>query len=449
MASDPAGSKISARRARRARRLARTALAFGLVAVGLLTVATSLGGAVTTAVIAVAALALAAAGGWWALAHRGVARAAGLLVTIGALVAMIVLYAGSTIRWLVAFGAALAWAGGLVLSRAALRADGAEQGPRVRETPPPRHPVLIMNPASGGGKVGRFGLVERAERLGCRVVLMDPAHHQDVAETARQALADGADLLGVAGGDGTQALVAGVAAEHDVPFLVISAGTHNHFAMDLGLDRDDPSQCLRALTDGVELRVDLGRVAGRTFVNNASFGVYAEIVQRPEYRDAKAATMLRELPDLLTGYSGARLTAHADGRVLTGPQALLVSCDPYDTGWYGSGRRPRLDTGMLGVIALKVRSPVQAADLAVRGEQSAALTAMTAREVVVTADTGTVDAGVDGEALVLPVPVRCVIVPGALRVRVPRERPGSRPARQAVDWRRLGELVRARPGNAG
>ena len=106
----------------------------------------------------------------------------------------------------------------------------------------------------------------------------------------------------MAGGDGTQALVAGIAAEHDVPFLVISAGTRNHFALDLGLDREDPSTCLEALTDGVELRVDLGmhRRTG-TFVNNASFGAYAEIVQSPAYRDDKTRTTLQMLPDLLTG----------------------------------------------------------------------------------------------------------------------------------------------------
>lgn len=432
--------------ARQARRLARTALAFALAAVGLLAAATSLGGAVAAVVIAIAALALAAIGGWWALSHHGVARAAGVLVAIGALAGMVLLYAGSNIRWLIALGAAGAWAAAMACGRAALRADSGPRGTPPRDTAAPRHPVLIMNPASGGGKVERFGLVQKAEALGCDVILLDTSHHQDVAAIARQALADGADLLGVAGGDGTQALVAGVAAEHGVPFLVISAGTRNHFAMDLGLDREDPSRCLDALTDGVELRVDLGQVAGRTFVNNASFGVYAEIVQRPEYRDAKAATTLEELPDLLRGYSGPRLTASVDGEALTEPQALLVSCNPYDAGWYGSGRRPRLDTGTLGVIGLTVRTAAQAADLALRGERSTALTEMTAHEVVVAADTDTVRAGVDGEALTLPVPVRCRVIPGALRIRVPRERPGAPPPRQAVDWRRLGALVLARPG---
>ena len=104
------------------------------------------------------------------------------------------------------------------------------------------------------------------------------------------------------GGDGTQALVAGIAAEHGLPFLVISAGTRNHFALDLGLDRDDPATCLDALTDGVELQVDLGVIGDRTFVNNASFGAYAEVVQQPRVPRRQARTTLQMLPELLTGH---------------------------------------------------------------------------------------------------------------------------------------------------
>ena len=121
----------------------------------------------------------------------------------------------------------------------------------------------------------------------------------------------------MAGGDGTQALVAAVAAEHGLPFLVISAGTRNHFAADLGLDLQDPSHCLDALTDGIDIYVDIGTVGGRTFVNNASFGAYAEVVQSPSYRDAKTSTALRMLPDVLTGQDGAHLIAHVAGNVST------------------------------------------------------------------------------------------------------------------------------------
>jgi diacylglycerol kinase family enzyme len=129
-----------------------------------------------------------------------------------------------------------------------------------------------MNPRSGGGKGVRFGLKDKAEALGATVALLEGPGPVDVAALARQAVAEGADLLGVAGGDGTQALVAGTAAEHDVPLLVISAGTRNHFALDLGLDRDDPARCLDALVDGVELHVDLGFIGGRPFVTTPPSG---------------------------------------------------------------------------------------------------------------------------------------------------------------------------------
>ena len=179
---------------------------------------------------------------------------------------------------------------------------------------------MIMNPRSGGGKVARFDLQQKAEALGAEVALLDRPH-TDVQQLARDALAAGADLLGVAGGDGTQALVAQVAAEHDVPFLVISAGTRNHFALDLGLDREDPSRCLDALRDGVEARIDLGDINGRPFVNNASFGAYAEIVDNPAYRDDKRGTTLDALPDLLQ-----RPARRPPGR-------------PTRTGWSSTGRR--------------------------------------------------------------------------------------------------------------
>ena len=321
----------------------------------------------------------------------------------------------------------------------------------------PRRPFLIMNPRSGGGKVTRFGLQAKAEALGAEVALLQGPGTVDVAALARQAVADGADLLGVAGGDGTQALVAGIAAEHDLPFLVISAGTRNHFALDLGLDREDPARCLEALTDGEELRVDLGVIAGRTFVNNASFGAYAEVVRSPAYRDDKRGTTLQMLPELLKGHQGARLSARAGATRIEGPQALLVSNGPYEmSDVAGLGRRARLDAGTLGVVAVRVDSARQAAGLLRRGHGTG-LTTLTAEEVTVDADGPQIPVGIDGETVMLPAPVRCAIRPRVLRVVVPRQRPGVPAPKPPLEWPRLrhlasfrtqphGEPVPARPG---
>jgi diacylglycerol kinase family enzyme len=320
---------------------------------------------------------------------------------------------------------------------------------REHDVPPPRRPYLIMNPRSGGGKVTKFGLKDKAEALGATVALLEGPGPVDVAELARTAVANGADLLGVAGGDGTQALVAGIAAEHNVPLLVISAGTRNHFALDLGLDRDDPSRCLDALDNGVELQIDLGFIGGRPFVNNASFGAYAAVVQSPAYRDDKARTTLDQLPGLLAGQQGPRLVARAENVAVEGPQAVLVSNNQYGMGDIaGLGRRARLDRGTLGMFAVTVQSAAQAAGL-LRGSRSRGLISLAGREVVIDADTAQIPVGVDGEALVLDTPVRCVVQPAALRVRVPRDRPGVPDPKPIMDWKRLRQMALTGPGSGG
>jgi diacylglycerol kinase family enzyme len=254
-------------------------------------------------------------------------------------------------------------------------------------------------------------------------------------------VAQGADLLGVAGGDGTQALVAGVAAEHGLPFVVIAAGTRNHFALDLGLNREDPSACLGALSDGVELQADLGMINGQVFVNNASFGAYAEVVETPAYRADKLKTTLDLLPDLLQGHRGAWLSAQANGTEIRSPQALLLANNPYGTGDIaGLSRRARLDRGMLGVVGVRVRSARQAAHL-VRGRHAAGLSVLTAKEVQISADAAQIPAGVDGEAVSMSTPVTCTISPSALRVWVPRDRPGVPAPKPQVNSARLWHLA--------
>ncbi|MEV7687093.1 diacylglycerol/lipid kinase family protein [Streptomyces bungoensis] len=401
--------------------------------------------------LGLAGLALAAVGVWWTLAHTGALRVLGVALSVSAPLAVLALYGAFGMLGPALLSLGL-WALAVTTARTALAPGrGATEQPAAD---PPRAAWILMNPRSGGGKVDRFHLAEKARAAGCRVALLDRG--QDVTELARRAVAEGADLLGVAGGDGTQALVAEVAARHGLPFLVVPAGTRNHFALDLGLDRDDPATALRALTDGVERRVDLGYAADRVFVNNASFGTYASVVTEPSYRDAKARTVLQTLPGLLTGEEASGLRARADGTPLEGLQALLVSNNPYGRAVDAAhpGRRDRLDAGLLGVVGVRVGSAAEAADM-VRGPRSKGLTRLSAGEVVVETGTGTVPVGIDGEHVVLPSPVVCRSSPGVLRVRVPR-RPGApAPGGARADWPRvvrlalgLGERAGAAPAPA-
>ena len=437
----PAATSAPGPEVRRSQRwLAR--LSFVLLALAIVLVVVMAGlKSLAMLVLAVVGAAVSLAAAYVFLSRRGVLRWAAFAVFVLAPVAVIVVYA---VQGLLAEALILAagWVLASMTARLALAGDLPDwRMPERPAQPAARHPYMIMNPKSGDGKVEKFDLVRKAEDLGAEVFLIGGPEPVDVAEVAREAVAHGADLLGVAGGDGTQALVAAVAAQHGLPFLVISAGTRNHFALDLGLDREDPSACLRALSDGVELRVDLGHINGQVFVNNASFGAYAEIVESPAYRDDKRDTTLDLLPDLLQGHRGARLHAQADGAQIEAPQALLVANNPYGTGDIaGLGRRIRLDRGILGVVGVTVSSAAQAAGL-LRGRHATGVRVLTAEEITITADTPQVPVGVDGESILMPTPVTCTVSPRALRVWVPRDRPGVPAPKPPVNWARLRQLA--------
>jgi diacylglycerol kinase family enzyme len=420
--------------------LARLSFALAGLAVAILVVFAGLKSVAILGIgLAAAAASIAAAFGF--LSRRGAWRWLSLAALVVVPIAVIVIFAFADLLWVAAASAA-AWLLSGLSARSALTGERTDwRMPEYPAQPRASHAYLIMNPKSGGGKVEKFDLKRKAEELGADVFLIGGSEPVDVAEVARTAVAGGADLLGVAGGDGTQALVAGVAAEHGIPFLVIAAGTRNHFALDLGLDRDNPAACLDALSDGVELRVDLGVIGGQTFVNNVSFGAYAEIVETPAYRGDKLHTTLNMLPDLLQGHRGTPFAARADGLEINAPQALLVANNPYGTGDIaGLGRRARLDRGVLGVVGVKVNSARQAVGL-LRGEHATGLSVLNAEKVEITADAPQVPIGIDGEAVLMRTPVECAIRPAALRVRVPRNRPGVPRPKSPMNWARLRRLA--------
>jgi len=274
--------------------------------------------------------------------------------------------------------------------------------------------VLFVNPRSGDGKAERAAVAERARELGIEVVLLDPG--QSPAAAVREAVEAGADALGVAGGDGSLAVVASAAVEHGLPFVCVPAGTRNHFARDLGLDPHDPAGALDAFADGVERRIDVGDVSGRLFLNNVSLGIYGEAVRQAGYRDARLRTLLDTADEVLRGgveIPELRLLDRR-GREHRGPDVVLVSNNPYaPAAPPRAGGRPALDGGVLGVIVLDPPS----------GGRPAGGRSWSAESVEVEAPS-VVHAGIDGEAADLEPPLRFAIRPGALRVRVPARAAG-------------------------
>jgi diacylglycerol kinase family enzyme len=286
--------------------------------------------------------------------------------------------------------------------------------------------VLFVNPRSGGGAAERSGIVDRAREQGIEVVILSPG--QDLATLAEAAVASGADALGMAGGDGSLAVVAAAAAEHDLPFVCIPAGTRNHFALDVGVDRRDVAGALDAFNQGVERRIDMAEVNGRLFLNNVSLGIYGDAVQQSAYRDAKVRTLLETAQQVLGPGARAPALSLTDdaGHEHRQPAVVLVSNNPYALDQpLARGTRPALDSAKLGVLVLDAPA----------GRPHSPARAWAVPYQVVEAP-ATVPAGIDGEAAQLSGPLQFVIRAASLRVRISRRHPGASPS--AV-------LVAARP----
>jgi diacylglycerol kinase family enzyme len=279
----------------------------------------------------------------------------------------------------------------------------------AQKASPPQRPVLFVNPRSGGGQATRAGLPKHARDRGVEVTVLQPG--DDLGQLVAVAVAGGADALGVAGGDGSLAIVAAAALAHGLPFVCVPAGTRNHFALDLGLDRHDLLGSLDAFTDGIERRVDVAEVNDRLFLNNVSLGIYGDAVREPGYRDAKALTLLETAVRVLgpsAPATGLELMDDA-GRTYPAPAVVLVSNNPYSLEPpHPPGTRPALDSGRLGVLVLDPPS-----------RRPGAGHAWTATRLEILAP-APVHAGIDGEAADLTPPLRFAIRPDALRVRLPR-----------------------------
>ena len=261
-------------------------------------------------------------------------------------------------------------------------------------------PLLLINPRAGSsGRPSAEELQTEAERRGIEARVLREA--DDAVELAREA---DTEILGAAGGDGSVASVAAVAAERGLPFVPVPFGTRNHFARDLGLDLDDPVAVLEAFA-GEERRVDVGRVGERFFLNNVSLGLYAALVHRREHHRRRREVLARARALWLSLRERSAVWARLDGEPVRA-RVLLVANNAYDLSLFTVGERPRLDEGRLHVYTAEGWLPRH------WQEQDGERFTIDAP--------GKLEAAVDGEPAHLQPPVEVAIEPGALRVLLPR-----------------------------
>ena len=255
--------------------------------------------------------------------------------------------------------------------------------------------LLLVNPQAGNGTPSIDDLTRAARERGVDAHVLREG--EDAVEVARAATAD---VLGVAGGDGSLAPVAAVAIERDLPFVCVPFGTRNHFARDLGLDRGDPLAALDAF-HGIERRIDVGRAGERLFLNNVSLGLYARLVHRREHHRRRRAALARARSWLILLTHREPLGITIDGEP-TDTRLVLVANNRYELELPTIGARDQLDDGALYLYLL-----------------GGAANGKRGRRFEIDAKAGRLEAAVDGEPEVLETPIEFRVEPQALRVLVP------------------------------
>lgn len=428
----------------------RRAAAIGALlalSVGLLAVARGFAESPFAILLAFFALLAAIGFGWVALTARGEQRNRAAWVAVGLLaIAFIAAVGGHSEGWSMVLGG-FAIASSLPLGRYAL---GVDRRSRAQIEPPgipvdaAHKPVLLINPRSGDGKAKHLDLMEIATARGIECHRFGPG--ADLGDLTRAALAKGADVVGVAGGDGSLGVVADLVSGAGVQMVCIPAGTRNHFAMDLGLDRGDPVAALDAFGPARLQTVDIARVNGTAFLNNVSMGIYGGVVQSANYRERKLETTIDALPTLVENPPDLRFIG-PDGLPHTTVHVVHVSNNPYLMELRGAGGRPRLDTGKLGIVTVELSSPAGVTDMLARAalgllNTSPDFSAWTGTRFEVDSDRP-IAAGVDGEAEELHAPAVFEIQPGALQVRIPLAAVGRSPAAFVPQGRQaVAELLR-------
>jgi diacylglycerol kinase family enzyme len=286
--------------------------------------------------------------------------------------------------------------------------------------------VVIVNRSSGKGAGHDVAALDRAladAELDARIVVV---RGSDIVREAEKAAADG--LIVAAGGDGTVSAVAGVAVRTGATLGVLPLGTFNHFARDAGIPLD-VTEAASIIRPGVTRTVDVGELNGRIFLNNASLGIYPRLVweRRAEQRRGRSKWTALSIAVAKTWWSYRTLTLRLtlDGAPLVRRTPFLfIGNGEYEAEGIDLGARASLETGRLSAYVAPecgrvelLAMPFRA--LARRMSAEVKFEAFTAREITIEPSRSRVGLALDGEIAVTHPPLRCRILPRALRVLVP------------------------------
>lgn len=280
--------------------------------------------------------------------------------------------------------------------------------------------------------VGEITRAFADEGIEATVTAIDP---RDLPDAMRDAWNPTVEAIVVAGGDGSVNCAAGVAAGADMVLGVLPMGTFNHFAKDLGVPTDDIATSVAWLAQATVRLVDIAEVNGRVFVNNASIGVYPNMVAgRDRIRDRHGWGKIRAVPVAVVHtlrhlpVHRLRLTLDDDRSVDVTTPFMFVGNGAFDDHGERVGRRTSLTDQRLSVYWIATTRRWRLILDAVRTK----LTGITAtgrterrlgQTLVVDADTSDLAVALDGEPTDLRAPLTFRSRPGALRTLATADEP--------------------------
>ena len=292
--------------------------------------------------------------------------------------------------------------------------------------------ILILNAGAGSVEEESRGVLEQALAENGLEGEIWLSRGDELRELTQRAIAQKVDAVFAAGGDGTISGVASALAGTDIPLGVIPLGTLNHFAKDLGIPLP-LAEALRALAVGESTQVDIGRVNGRTFINNSSIGLYPRMVRRRQvemdHRGRKKWVGM-----IQAGFAVLRRFRLTRVRIGSNDQTfhlktpfVFVGNNAYETGLLSVGSRTQLNSGLLSLYTPHKTSRWGLLRLAIRAllgklNRTDAFTVVLGKEFWVDSHKKDMHVSIDGEILTLQPPLHYEILPGALKVLIPRKK---------------------------
>jgi len=295
----------------------------------------------------------------------------------------------------------------------------------VRET---ANTTCILNGASVHAEAARALIARVSSELGTQARVIVTRTRDELVPSARRAVSEKNSRVAAGGGDGTVNAVAGAVAGTDTALGVLPIGTLNHFAKDAGIPLE-LEDAVRNFFTGRVVKLDVGEVNGRVFVNNSGIGVYPHLVREREAQQRhghrKWVSFALAVGAVLRRYTRLRVKLHlseAEALARLTP-FLFVGNNRYEVAGLEIGRRVSLTSGRLWVCTAPRaarRNLIGMAWRTLTGRVSDhELNAIEVEEIWVDAATPRISVSTDGEVSLMAAPLHYRIRPGALGVVVP------------------------------